>query len=301
MGVKLLCVATEKGLECLRTAIQILSPSELLVCTFQEIKVARSYHEDILDEAKEAGCLLVDISELRTSPLEVIQKYKVDSILCVGWRYLLPAQALRDMGVHLVIAHDSLLPKLRGFAPLPTAIICGHSETGVTFLLPGDDVDDGPILWQKSVSIDPHDTIHNLIQKLIPLYQEGTRLFLTGGFGEPMPQDHRNATYSIWRDEEDYRIDWNWDASRILRTVRALGFPYLGAQTLLDNEIFIVRRAEEVEDVKFEIRQPGKVWKIDQSGCPIVVCGRGMIKITELANKDGQSALPLKRLRIRFR
>jgi methionyl-tRNA formyltransferase len=107
------------------------------------------------------------------------------------------------------------------------------------------------------------------------------------------------ATYSIWRDEVDYWIDWREDAARIERTIRALGDPYLGARTRWNDCTVVLHRATVIDDVRFAIRQPGKVWALDEQGCPTVVCGAGMLKVLA-ATCDGQSILPLTSLRVRF-
>jgi methionyl-tRNA formyltransferase len=61
-----------------------------------------------------------------------------------------------------------------------------------------------------------------------------------------------------------------------------------------------VRKAEVVPDVKFAIRQPGKIWSLDRFSRPTVVCGEGMLKLVQV-ERDGASALPIRTLRQRFR
>ena len=199
----------------------------------------------------------------------------------------------------VVVAHDSLLPRFRGFAPLATAMITGEKETGVTYLRVGDSVDNGDILWQARVPIGNDDTIQSLIDKLSPLYARGAHLYFSESFNDAQPQDDSKATFSIWRDSTDYRIDWTHDADIIERTVRALGPPYLGAQTTVDGTTIVISRASVQPDVKFAIRQPGKVWSIDELGRPSVVCGTGVLRIDQAA-QEGKSLLPFRKLRVRF-
>jgi methionyl-tRNA formyltransferase len=210
-----------------------------------------------------------------------------------------PPEAVDHLNGEVVIAHDSLLPRLRGFAPLPTALIVGEPHTGVTLIRAGPGVDDGDVLWQKSIAIGPADTIADLIDRVIPLYREGAGRYLRGELVDARPQDKRLATYSIWRDELDYRIDWSESADRIERTVRALGPPYLGARSTLGGEEVVLHRAEVMPDLEFAIRQPGKVWSLDADGRPTVVCGKGCLKILA-ASAGGKGLFPLKSLRQRF-
>src|SRR5215472_4617343 len=71
-----------------------------------------------------------------------------DLAFLVGWQFLLP-HADSDV----IIFHDSLLPRYRGFAPTTTALIKGDTEIGVTAISPSEAVDEGPIFGQKSTSI----------------------------------------------------------------------------------------------------------------------------------------------------
>ena len=160
-------------------------------------------------------------------------------------------------------------------------------------------MDDGDILWQRRTEIAASDTIGNLIDKVVPLYREGTRRYLRGELTEGRPQDVRLATYSIWRDELDYRIDWLESADRIERTIRALGPPYLGAQSKLGVTPVVLHRAQVVGDLAFAIRQPGKIWSLDAQGRPLIVCGQGLLHLLD-ASVDGASIFPLTSLRQRF-
>ena len=90
-------------------------------------------------------------------------------------------------------------------------------------------------------------------------------------------------------------------ADAILNLVRAVSHPYPGAYSFLNNLKVIVWRAELVErEICFEIRDPGKVWKIEE-GTPLVVCGQGMLRLVKIENEEGQSLLPFTKLRQRFK
>jgi len=296
----LLCLATRKGREVLDAAIAAAPAERFLVCTFEEKNVAESFHDDIVQTAEKAGIAVVQWSAFKHDPVAFIESRDLGAVLCIGWRYLVADEAVEALDGQVIIAHDSLLPKLRGFAPLPTALIAGETETGVTFLRAGTDTDNGPILWQGRCTIEPSDTIATLIEKTLPLYREGAERFFRGELTTAVPQDESRATYSVWRGAEDYRVDWTQDAETIHRTVRALGPPYLGAQTKLGEQTVVVEAAAPVSDLKLAIRQPGKIWKLDENGRPTVICGRGLLKILA-ATVDGQSVLPLRSLRSRFR
>ncbi len=300
MKAVLLCVATEKGYEVLQVASGFADELRVHVCTFDESLVARSFTDSIRSLADELGFPQVRWNDFRRDSVGYLQSHDIDGLLCIGWRFLIPAAAVTELRGNAIAAHDSLLPHLRGFAPLPTALIVGDPQVGVTFLRIGNRADDGDILWQDAIDVRPNDTIGDLIRRTVPVYRAGAERFLRGDIPVGRPQDESQATYSIWRDELDYWIDWREDADRIERSIRALGDPYLGARAKLHNSTIVLHDAEVVADVPFAIRQPGKVWSLDDHGCPTVVCGRGMLKVLA-ASCDGQSVLPLNSIRVRFR
>ncbi|BAM02591.1 methionyl-tRNA formyltransferase [Phycisphaera mikurensis] len=295
----LLCLATRKGLavaESLRRA----DADRLAVCTFHETGVVHAFDADIHRAAGARGIPVIPLARWREDPLGVVAEHGIERILCVGWRYLVDAATADAVGGDVIVAHDSLLPKLRGFAPLPTALLTGETRTGVTFLRACDRVDAGGVYWQAAVGIGPRDTIADLIDKVVPLYVEGARALLAGEFGDPVPQDEDAATFSLWRDDADYRIDWSLDAAAIERAVRALGDPYPGARSTLGGRAVVIHRAAVLPEVRFALRQPGKLWSLGSGGEPEVVCGAGLLRIEHMTFGDGSPALPLTRLRQRF-
>ncbi len=294
-----LCVATQKGLAVLEALVRAGAGPDLVVCTLRERDVEVSYHEAIERRAAEAGARVVPWSAFSVDPPTFLADHGIGRILCIGWRYVVPEAVLAALPERVIVAHDSLLPKLRGFSPLITALLIGAEETGVTFFRAGRSVDDGDVLWQGAVKIAPDETHASLIDKVTPLYEEGAVAFYRGELREAWPQDEAAATYSIWRDLEDHRLDWGAAAEEIERAVRAMGAPYLGARTTLAGETVVLRAAEVVPDLTFAIRQPGKIWSLD-AGRPTVVCGRGMLRITALEAADGRDLLPLRRLKARF-
>jgi methionyl-tRNA formyltransferase len=116
-----------------------------------------------------------------------------------------------------------------------------------------------------------------------------------------IPQDEKAATYSLWRDEDDYRIDWSHDAAVIKRFIDAVGYPYHGACSNLDGTLTRILDASVEPDVKIEQRVPGKVMFV-RDGWPIVTCGTGMLRLLEVRNEARtESLLPLRKFRSRFR
>ena len=118
-----------------------------------------------------------------------------------------------------------------------------------------------------------------------------------------VPQKESNATYSIWRDDDDYAIDWSKSAEEIQRLVDAVGSPYLGARCRTSKgHQLIVENVEVVEDVHCEIRDVGKVIFM-REGRPTVICGAGMLELTDVwlvTDAGREPFLPMTSFRVRF-
>lgn len=218
--------------------------------------------------------------------------------LLVGWRWLI------DSWEHTVVLHDSLLPRYRGFAPLVASLLNAEPEIGVTAVWAAQEFDVGPVIGRRRAAITYPLTIREALMRIQPLYRElAVEIVERIVAGAPLPaegQDEDAATYSLWRDEEDYWIDWSRDAGFLRRFVDAVGYPYRGAKSRLNGAVVSVLEVEEVPDVAVEIRQPGKVLFV-RGGCPVVVCGRGLLLLRRLVDREtGESRLPLARFRSRF-
>jgi methionyl-tRNA formyltransferase len=198
--------------------------------------------------------------------------------------------------------HDSLLPRFRGFAPTITALIGGESKLGVTALLATDDMDSRPILVQQSVVVDQFVTIERAFEALGGCYIHCLRGVLEMGAdlkSLAKNQDSSKASYSVWRDEGDFWIEWSSSADEIVRFVNAVGYPYKGARTSINNREVVVSRAALVDELFFENRHPGKLWKLHDSYSADVICGSGLVRVW--ANwGDGDSAGVFSKLRTRL-
>lgn len=212
----------------------------------------------------------------------------------VGWQYMVDAPA-----PGAIVIHDSLLPRYRGFAPTVTALIKGEACIGVSAIRPVAEVDSGPILKQKDVAISyPIRLADALRRQSEAAAQLACDILEAWPNITEQPQDDSTATYSIWRDRDDSWIDWRAPAPDIARFVDAVGWPYHGALTLHQDREVVILAATPLPDVRFEIRQPGKIWQLAGSA-PVVVCGQGLLRIDEAHYADG-SALTDMRIRGRF-
>lgn len=121
--------------------------------------------------------------------------------------------------------HASLLPELRGAAPIHWAIARGYETTGVTIMRMAEGMDDGPILHQVEEPIDPHETSTELAFRLAEV-GAGAMIealaFLKYGGAEPREQDHTRATYAPKVSRDVARIDWARPPREVADHVRAM-------------------------------------------------------------------------------
>lgn len=122
-------------------------------------------------------------------------------------------------------AHASVLPKLRGAAPIHWAVARGDTETGVTVMQMEEGLDSGPMLVVRRIPIAPTDTSSSLAPRLAELGAaaiiEGLALLETGT-AEPETQDHDAATYAPKVSREVARIDWTRPAGDVRDHVRGM-------------------------------------------------------------------------------
>jgi len=219
--------------------------------------------------------------------------------IAAGWRWL-----IKEAFCQVIVFHDSLLPKYRGFNPLITSLLNRDPKTGVTALIANKDFDCGDIIDQKPITLKYPVKISEAIDAISKLYFElaqsiFSRIRQVDVF-EGETQDDRKASYSVWRDEEDYRIDWTRSADSIAHFVDCVSFPYKGASALYKNGLIRILEATTVPDVQIVNRDFGKVIFMTENK-PIVICGVGLLRIEAAVDDEGNSVLPFEHFRTRLK
>jgi methionyl-tRNA formyltransferase len=258
----------------------------------QDNSIKEDYFEDIKRVSESYNIDFTDRTQIDFTLL------KCNHAIAIGWRWMIPLDFFP-----LIVFHDSLLPKLRGFNPLVTALIEGYSEIGVTALLAGAEFDKGPVLGQSKARISYPVKINEAIDIVSALYAGLLNEVIDSIQRDNLQstdQDETEATYSLWRNDEDYLIDWSQDASRICRFVDAVGFPYLGAFTNYDGQPIRIVEAAEIDDLIIVNRTPGKILKIDNNQ-PLVVCGSGLVRIKNATYGDGDKSVVFNKLRVKLK
>ncbi len=203
----------------------------------------------------------------------------------------------------LIVFHDSLLPTYRGFAPLVNALLNKESKIGVSVIFGAEEYDKGNIVAQKCIDVTYPTCIENELQRIADLYADLAVVVASDLISNneiiSKPQDEEKASYSLWRDEDDYRINWQLSARDIQHFIDCVGHPYLGASATLKGRLVRVYKARALNDVKVVNRSPGKVIFIND-GYPVVVCGSGLLLIEDGKYSGGENLLPLAAFRSRF-
>lgn len=183
-------------------------------------------------------------------------------------------------GVNL---HPSLLPRHRGPAPAPSAILAGDTVTGLTLQTLALEVDAGDILLQTTWPLGPTDTALSILERAAreapSLLQDALDRW-DQVWASRQPQDSTLATYSRLLQKEDGHLDWTHDATHIDRRVRAC-VPWPGAFTFATDRRLLVWEATPDPEAPVA-GDPGQVLGLDKGSGIRVQTGRGHLLLRSL-------------------
>lgn len=181
--------------------------------------------------------------------LSLIRDLSPDVSVVVAYGHILKREVLDVPRLGSINLHASLLPKLRGAAPINWAVARGHDETGVTVMRMVEAMDAGPMIHQVVEPILADETAGELTIRLSELGAAAlveSLAFLDAGLAEEEEQDDGEATYAPKLDRGTARIDWARPAVEIARHVRAMD-PAPGPWTTLDGAAVKLFRPSVVE------------------------------------------------------
>lgn len=240
--------------------------------------------------AVEAGIEVLDpVSTRDAGFLQRLRDLKADLGVVVAYGRILPRAALDAPRLGCINAHASLLPKLRGAAPIERAVLAGLTETGVTIMQMNEGLDEGDILFTRRTPIA--DTMTGLelrevlsgvsAELLVKAVDE-----LAGGPVVHTPQNPTEATFAPPLKKAEAAIVWAEDAQTLRLRVRAFS-PRPGAFAF-DGATRLKVLAAGVLDRDCGAA-PGTVLGVSESGL-LVACGRGVLEITSL-QPEGKRAM----------
>ncbi|MGC9317556.1 MAG: methionyl-tRNA formyltransferase [Armatimonadota bacterium] len=216
--------------------------------------------------------------------LERLRQKRPDAGVVVAYGQILVRELLDLPPLGFVNVHYSLLPELRGAAPVYGALRQGLDRTGVTIQFMADELDAGDIILQRETAIEPEDNRETLTNRLteigVDLLLEAVEL-IEAERAPRVQQDHARSTYVGRVTPEDCRIDWAAEAGDLRNLVRACT-PWPGAWCMLEDTRVKVQDVAVVQNVLTQEGRPGEIVEIPSSGGPVVLAGRHAVEIRRL-------------------
>jgi len=205
-----------------------------------------------------------------------------DVAAVVAYGNLLPPGVLGCPSLGCVNVHYSLLPKLRGAAPVQRALLEGLTETGVTVQWMSPELDAGDVIVAQPVTIGPDDDAAALFARLNEvgprLLVEALRL-IAAGCAPRVPQDETLVTWAPGLTTEECRVDWTEAAERVRNRVRACA-PRPGAYTLrAGRRLKILGVAVVGPTSGTQEGLPGSLAETASDGYPVVYAGCGAVAL----------------------
>ncbi len=218
---------------------------------------------------------------------EYLKEKNPDVIVVVGYGQIISQRVIDLPRYGCVNVHSSLLPHLRGAAPINWAVVRGDTVTGVTTMRIVEKLDAGDILAVRETPIGADEHAPELAERLATMGAElllATLEGLVAGTITPVPQDHEASTYAPMMKREDGLVDWDSSAQEIYNRVRGFD-PWPGSYTYFRGKRLHIRQARVVEG----LAEPGGML-IDGSELKIG-CGEGMLQALEV-QPEGKRSMP---------
>ncbi len=222
--------------------------------------------------------------------LQAMAALAPDLSVVVAYGHILPKAVIDLPRLGTLNIHASLLPALRGAAPIQAAILEGHTETGVTIMQMVPALDAGDMLHVLRTPVEPDESygeLHDRLAELGALAIVQALALLEADAAHAVPQDAARATYAPKITREMAQVDFARPAHQVARVVRAFD-PRPGAFTLRQGaavKLFGARPegdgTDDALDEPTRSAPPGTVRAADGDGL-LVRCGTGAVRVTEV-------------------
>jgi methionyl-tRNA formyltransferase len=217
--------------------------------------------------------------------LTQLRELQPEISVVIAYGQILKKEVLELPPYGSINAHASLLPDLRGAAPINWAIVRGYTETGVTIIRMNEQMDAGAILFQVEEPIGPEETAGDLRTRLSEISAEAlveTLALIENNDIDEQAQDESKVTLAPRIEREQARVDWTADAQSIANLLRGMD-PIPGAWTTHGNAELKLFRPLVVERATQEA--PGTIIETRETDAAeglLVACGSGVIAIREV-------------------
>lgn len=211
--------------------------------------------------------------------IQQLRELAPEAIVVVAYGQILRPAVLEIPPLGCINVHGSLLPELRGAAPIQWSILRGYPETGVTTMFMDRGMDTGDMILKASLPILPEETSGGLAEKLAPVGAEllvETLALLQAGSAPRTPQDSAAATYAPMLRKEDGAVQWDWTAAQIRNRIHGCN-PAPGAFAQRQGSPVKLWRAEVVPGA------PGTAPGTVLNAAPLVLAaGQEAVKLLEV-------------------
>ena len=236
--------------------------------------------------ASEHAILVLQPEHIKEEYQEIIN-LNPDLIITCAYGQIIPRQLLEAPRLGCINVHASLLPKLRGGAPIHKAIIEGHSKTGITIMYMNTKMDEGDIITQREIPILDTDTASSLHDKLSVLGKDlllETLPSIIDGTNSRTPQDSSLATYAFTLRKEDEKLNFDKTKKQLYNQIRGLN-SWPGCYCIFEGKILKVWEAYITEN--YPVGFNGQITAIYKDGIGVKVSnGEIVLKTVQLEGKN---------------
>lgn len=212
--------------------------------------------------------------------LEELKDYRPDIIVVAAYGQILPKEVLELPKYGCINVHASLLPRLRGAAPIQRAIIEGDEETGVTIMQMSEGLDTGDMLAKESIKIGTmnYSMLHDALAEIGARLMVYTLDLIEEGKISPEPQDDSKSSYAKMVFKQEGKIDFTRQPEAVERLIRGFD-PWPGAFCEYEDMVMKLWKAQPL--CENTGKEPGTIIEVSARGIKIA-CGDGALLVSEI-------------------
>lgn len=208
-------------------------------------------------------------------PINIKEEYqyildkKPDIIITAAYGQIIPKEILDYPKYGCINVHGSLLPRLRGGAPIHHAIINGDKEIGVTIMYMDKKMDSGDIISQRSITLDDNDVLDDVYQRISLLGRDlliETLPSILNNTNNRIKQNEDEVTFGLNITKEEEKIDFNDSVINVHNKIRGLS-SIPGAYAILNNKRIKVYLSEKTNSISKE--KPGTITNMNKEGITV--------------------------------
>lgn len=241
-------------------------------------------------KAEELGLEVYQPQDVNSSDsIEILKEIGADVIVVVAYGQILKREILDLPKKYIVNVHASLLPELRGAAPINRVIMEGKEKTGVSLMRVEEGLDSGAVSAVKEIEIEGMNA-GELEEKLSLMGADLLEEFLRNVEGDKVnfiPQDESKKTYANKILKDDLILDFRDNSKKLVNIIRGLS-PHYGAKFSYEDKIYKIFDAEVVECSSDKVA--GTILKSDNE--LLIKSGDGAISVKEI-QASGKRAMKI--------